>query len=149
MHFELGISHWQMAKKAVLGCLPVRHWIIRHTLFHVLDNVLNIMLSVVNNEFTFSSLVKLHIKSEKNPAVSHIIPNSIPQVTSYCKDHPYPMLRLCRTAPARSTFPFQPSCHCFPLFLSTTLSLCLLSCSSSLASGIASLSQLLLLPLTC
>ena len=33
------------------------------------------------------------------------------------------MLRLCRTVLARSAFPFQPSCHCFLLFLSTTLSL--------------------------
>ena len=137
-----------MAKKAVLGHLPVRHWIIRHTLSDVLDNALNIMLTVVDDEFTFS-LVKIHINSEKTPAVSHIIPNLITQVTSYCKDHPYPTLRLCRTALARSTFPFQPLCHCFLLFLSTTLSLCLLSCSSSLASGIASLSQLLLLLLVC
>ena len=70
-----------MPKKAVLGCLPVRHWIIRHTLSHVLDNTLNIVLTVVNDEFTFS-LIKIHINSETNPAMSHVIPNLIPQVTS-------------------------------------------------------------------
>ena len=148
MHFQLRILCWQMAKKAVPGHLPVRHWIIRHTLSNVLDNALNTMLTVVDDEFMFS-LVKIHINSEKNPAVSHIIPNSIPQVTSYCKDHPYPTLRSCRIASARSAFPFQPSYHCFPLFLSTTLSLYLLSCSSSLASGITSLSQPLLPLLAC
>ena len=110
MHFQLRILHWQIAKKAVPGHLPVRHWIIRHTLSDVLDNTLNIVLTVVDDGFTFS-LIKIHINSEKNPAVSHIIPNSIPQVTSYCKDHPYPMLRSCRTVLARSSFPFQPSCH--------------------------------------
>ena len=93
-----------MVKKAVLGHLPIRYWMIRHTLSHVLDNALNIVLTVINDKLMFS-LIKIHINSEKHPAVSHIILNSILQVTSYCKDHPYPMLRSCRIVLARSTFP--------------------------------------------